>query len=72
MKCYYANLLGKWTDITKDGLVENCNVPAYFEDNLNFEDGKTVAKCFEFGYVNVTYGERSYRIDPSCIQIVTE
>ena len=73
MKRYYANLLGEWTDITETGTVADHQSPGkYFEDNLKFEDGAKIAYCFEFGYINVQYKGKNYRIDPSMIQIVTD
>lgn len=73
MKRYYACLLGEWVDITDTGTVANNQNPAtYFEENLTYEKDSNVAKCFEFGYINVQYNGKNYRIDPSCIQIVTE
>lgn len=71
MKRYYANLLGQWTDITDDGLAENEKVSTYFQDNLTYDENENVARCFKGDYINITYGEKSYRIHPSCIQIVT-
>ena len=72
MKRYYANLLGKWTDITENGTVEDGKSPSiYFEEMLTFQNGSTVAECFKYGYINVQYGGKNYQIHPSCIQIVT-
>ena len=72
MKRIYANLLGNWTDITDTGTVEDNQDPlAYFEENLTFENGSKVAKCFEYGYINVQHGGKNYRISPGCVQIVT-
>lgn len=72
MKRYYANLLGKWIDITDTGTVEDFQSPSiYFEEHLRFEDGSNVAECFMYDYINVQYGGKIYRIHPSCIQIVT-
>lgn len=71
MKRIYANLLGEWVDITDTGTVEDHQDPTlYFEENLRFIDDSTVAECFKYGYVNIQYEGRNYRIDPSCIQIV--
>lgn len=72
MKRYYANLLGDWVDITDDGTVEDGKSPyTYFEEMLYFPEGATVAECFKYGYINVQYGGKNYRIHPSCIQIVS-
>lgn len=71
MKRIYANLLGKWTDITDTGTVEDHQDPStYFEENLRYVDGSVVPECFKYDYVNVQYGGMNYRIHPSCIQIV--
>lgn len=73
MKRIYANLLGTWTDITDVGTVADYQSPGlYFEENLTYEKENTVPKAFEFGYVNVQYKGKNYRVDPSCIQIVTQ
>ena len=73
LKRYYANLLGNWVDITTTGTVADHQDPStYFKEHLAFEDGKTIAECFSHGYINVQYEGKNYRIDPSCIQIVTE
>lgn len=73
MKRYYANLLGVWTDITDEGTVEDHQNPrSYFNDNLAYEDGETVAKCFKYDYINIQYRDKNYRIHPSMIQIITE
>lgn len=73
MKRYYANLLGEWVDITTAGTVADHQDPSvYFEERLRYIDGSKVAECFEFGYINVQYQGKNYRIDPSCIQIVEE
>lgn len=73
MKRYYANLLGNWVDITTEGTVGDYQDPAtFFEENLIFKEGSTTAECFLYGYINVQYKGKNYRIDPSCIQIVTE
>ena len=73
LKRYYANLLGNWVDITTAGTVADHQDPStYFREHLTFEDGKTIAECFSHGYINVQYEGKNYRIDPSCIQIVTE
>lgn len=73
----YANLLGNWTDITKNGTVDRGNDPAtYFKENLSYvdDDGKEldVPRCFKGGYIFVEYGDKSYRLSPSDIQIVDE
>lgn len=73
MKRYYVNLLGTWVDITDAGTVEDHQRPAvYFAENLTFEDGDSVAKCFRGGYLNVQYEGKNYRIHPAQVQIVTE
>lgn len=73
MKRIYACLLGNWIDITDCGTVHNnCDPVTYFAENLKFEANSQVAKAFEFGYLNVQYEGKNYRIDPSCIQILTE
>ena len=73
MKRYYANLLGNWVDITDAGTVEDHQNPSvFFEENLFYEDGSHVAKCFEYDYIHIQYGGKDYRIHPSMIQIVTE
>lgn len=73
MKRYYANLLGTWVDITDDGTVaDHQNPSSCFEENLTYQENSTCAKCFELGYIHVQYKGKDYRIDPSCIQIVTE
>lgn len=73
MKRYYACLLGNWVDITDAGTVEDHQKPSvYFADNLTYEEGSKVAKCFEYDYIHVQYGNKDYRIHPSMIQIVTE
>ena len=62
MKRYYANLLGKWTDITENGTVEDGKSPSiYFEEMLTFQNGSTVAECFKYGYINVQYGKLSIK-----------
>lgn len=71
MKRIYANLLGNWTDITDDGTVEDYQDPStYFEDNLTYDKGSKVARCFEYDYIHVQYQGRDYRIHPTMIQIV--
>ena len=73
MKRIYANLLGVWVDITNTGTVADLQKPAiYFEENLIYEGGSKVAKCFEYDYIHVQYNGKDYRIHPSMIQIVTE
>lgn len=73
MKRYYANLLGNWVDITDTGTVGRFQKPSlFFEENLTYESGSKVAKCFELDYIHVQYGGKDYRIHPSMIQIVTE
>lgn len=73
MKRYYANLLGVWTDITDEGTVEKGQSPSsYFADNLYYENGRKVAKCFEYDYIHVQYRGKDYRIHPTMIQIVEE
>lgn len=64
MKRVYANLLGKWTDITDGGTVHRVPAAQYIQEELD--------KLFEYNYVNVSFGEKEYRIHPSDIQIVTE
>jgi len=72
MKRIYANLLGVWTDITETGTVADFQNPSvYFEENLTYEAGSKVAKCFEYGYIHVQHNGKDYRIHPSMIQIVT-
>lgn len=71
MKRYYANLLGEWIDITDCATVEDHQNPStYFEENLTYEAGAKVAKCFEFDYFHIQYNGKDYRIHPSQIQIV--
>lgn len=71
MKHIYANLLGEWVDITDTGTVEDHQPPlVYFEENLCYIGGSTVAECFKYDYINVQYNGANYRIHPSCIQIV--
>lgn len=71
MKRIFANLLGKWTDITDTGTVEDYQDPlSYFEENLRYADDSTVAECFKYGYINIQLDGVNYRIHPSCIQIV--
>ncbi len=73
MKRIYANLLGVWVDITNTGTVADLQKPViYFEENLTYEDGSKVAKCFGYDYIHVQYNGKDYRIHPSMIQIVTE
>ena len=73
MKRYYANLLGTWVDITTAGTVADHQDPtSYFAEELYCQEGSTVPECFKYGYINVQYEGKNYRIDPSCIQIVTE
>lgn len=73
MKRIYANLLGEWIDITEDGTVEDHQDPStYFQENLVYEPGSKVAKCFEYDYINIQYHGRNYRIHSSMIQIVSQ
>ena len=73
MKRIYANLLGNWVDITKDGTVADNQDPLkYFEENLVYDIGSNTANCFKYDYINIQYSGKNYRIHPSCIQIVTE
>lgn len=73
MKRIYANLLGKWTDITDAGTVENHQDPStYFKENLKYENGSKVAKCFEYDYIHVQYQGKDYRIHPTMIQVVED
>ena len=73
MKRIYANLLGNWTDITEAGTVADHQKPlTYFEENLVFDETSKTAKCFEYGYLNVQYNGKNYRLAPEHIQIVTE
>jgi len=67
----YANLLGNWVDITDGTVADGLHTGTYFKEMLGYEGGSKIAKPFEFGYINVQYDEKNYRIDPSCIQIVT-
>ena len=64
MKRYYACLLGNWVDITDAGTVEDHQKPSiYFADNLTYEEGSKVAKCFEYDYIHVQYGKGNrYRV----------
>lgn len=72
MKRIYANLLGEWVDITEEGTVQDHQNPSvFFEENLIYEPGSKVAKCFEYDYINVQYKGLNYRIHPSIIQIVS-
>lgn len=67
----YANLLGEWTDITHTGTVADGQSPTlYFQENLAFVEGSTVAECFKYGYIHVQYQGHDYRLHPSMIQIV--
>lgn len=67
----YANLLGNWTDITDEGTVADNQEPSrYFKDMLSYGEG-TVAEAFKYGYINVQYQGKNYRLDPSHIQIVS-
>lgn len=69
----YANLLGNWTDITDSGTVADHQNPiTYFKENLSFNENSTVAKCFEYDYINVQYDNCNYRLHPSMIQIITD
>ena len=68
MKRYYANLLGKWTDITDEGTVYDRQKPADYFLNTDGLD----AEMKKYGYINVQYGGKNYRIDPSQIQFVDE
>ena len=69
----YANILGNWTDITDDGTVEDYQSPTkYFEEMLTYDKGAKIAKCFEYGYVNVQYQNKNYRLAPEHFQFVTE
>lgn len=73
MKKIYACLLGKWTDITEDGTVEDHQRPlTYFDENLCYEGNSKVARCFQYDYINIQHQGKNYRIHPSMIQIVTE
>ena len=73
MKRYYANLLGKWVDITDDGTVEDGKSPkSYFGGTITYSEESEIADCFKHDYINVQYGGKNYRIHPSCIQIVTQ
>lgn len=71
MKRIYANLLGTWVDITDGTVADSQPTGKYFRDVLGYEGDSKVAKPFEFGYINVQHDGKNYRIDPSCIQIVT-
>lgn len=64
MKKVYANLLGNWTDITTDGLINEYEVSLYVREQLQ--------DMFQYDHVNIFYKEKTYRIHPSMIQIVTE
>lgn len=69
----YANLLGKWTDITNEGTVADYQPPLkYFTENLTYSSGSNTANCFKFDYIHVQYRNKDYRLHPSMIQIVTE
>lgn len=69
----YANLLGEWIDITNSGTVEDHKDPvAYLKDMLVFHVDSSDPQCFKYGYINVQYGGKNYRIHPSAIQVVTE
>ena len=71
MKRIFANLLGCWTDITETGTVEDFHNPlVYFEENLCYPNGSTIADCFKYDYINIQYNGTNYRIHPSCIQII--
>lgn len=71
MKRIYANLLGDWTDITDGGLVDGYPAKELIQ-NLSYEKGSYKAKGLEYDYVNITFGEKSYRINLAMLQIVTE
>lgn len=60
----YANLLGNWTDITSDGLLNEENPITYYREQIQ--------DMCKYDHVNVFYKEKTYRIHPSMIQIVNE
>ena len=69
----YANLLGNWTDITETATVADYQDPVtYFKENLTFSNNSKIADCFEYGYVNVQYQGKNYRLTPEHFQFVNE
>lgn len=64
MKRVYANLIGNWTDITSDGLINGNTPTIWVEEEL--------VDLFKYDYVNVDINNKRYRIHPTCIQIVME
>lgn len=73
MTSYEKDLLGEWIDITDKGTVEHSQNPTvYFKEILTYKDGSETAEAFKYGYINIQYGGKNYRIHSSAIQIVTE
>ncbi|APM37319.1 hypothetical protein BS101_00335 [Clostridium kluyveri] len=57
MKRVYANLLGKWTDITESGLLHQRRPLTYVDEEIQ--------DMSEYDYINVAYNGKNYRIHPS-------
>lgn len=64
MQKVFANLIGNWTDITSDGLINEEKPSLYIQEQLQ--------DLFKYDHVNVFYKDKTYRIHPTMIQIVNE
>lgn len=64
MNKIYANLLGNWTDITSDGLINQSDPVTYYKEQMQ--------DMYKYSSVNVFYKEKTYRIHPSMIQCVNK
>ena len=64
MNRVYANLLGNWTDITSDGLINESEAYLYVKEQIQ--------DMFKYDHINVFYKDKTYRIHPTMIQIVNE
>ena len=64
MNRVYANLLGNWTDITSDGLINESEAYLYVKEQIQ--------DMFKYDYIKVFYKDKTYRIHPTMIQVVNE
>lgn len=63
----YANLLGKWTELTEDDTIDGSNPEQFVENCLIAENAYENFK-FNNEFVEVVIGKNAYHIHKSCIQ----
>lgn len=63
----YANLLGKWTELTEDDSIDGCSPDKFVKDILLSENGYENFKSSN-EFVEVLINKDAYHIHKSCIQ----